>query len=157
MRIRSLNTAVDANEAAMRTKRLTHVAMSVPTGTLTSEFRANVLGFYGALFGWRDLEPLSNDERLTIATGGGCYINVREQAQPAVLQYEHFGVEVESVAEVRKIASEASALGAECEPTGEPVMGVVTLRLRYLLPMAIEVQNAQPRTGVVVARNTGQS
>jgi hypothetical protein len=31
---------------------ISHVAMSVPVGTLTEEFRAEVLRFYGGFFGW---------------------------------------------------------------------------------------------------------
>jgi hypothetical protein len=33
---------------------LSHVAMSVPEGTLTDEFRAELLGFYGRILGWTD-------------------------------------------------------------------------------------------------------
>ena len=33
---------------------LNHVAMSVPPGTLTDDYRAELLEFYGGLFGWRE-------------------------------------------------------------------------------------------------------
>ena len=33
---------------------LSHVAMSVPAGTLTDDYRTELLEFYGRLFGWRE-------------------------------------------------------------------------------------------------------
>src|ERR1700674_4226348 len=35
---------------------LNHVAMSVPSGTLTDNYRSELLEFYGGLFGWREME-----------------------------------------------------------------------------------------------------
>ncbi|MEY2425581.1 MAG: hypothetical protein QOI61_1153 [Actinomycetota bacterium] len=125
----------------MRTKRLTHVAMGVPRGTLTDDYRRAVLDFYGELFGWREITELSNEERMTIATGGGSYVNVREHDGAVPMEYEHFGVEVSSLDEVHAVAAQARAAGVEPDPLGEPILGVVTLRIRHLLPMAIEVQN----------------
>ena len=46
---------------------LSHVAMSVPAGTLTDDFRARVLDFYGRVFGWQEMESLRLPDRLTIA------------------------------------------------------------------------------------------
>lgn len=123
----------------MRTTRLTHVAMSVPVGTLTTEFRTQIEEFYGELFGWHDLENLSNPERMTIATGGGSYINVKERVEPAAMTYEHFGVAVATAADVRAVADDLRRLGVEPENiTGKTLL---TLRFHHLLPMAIEVQN----------------
>ena len=44
---------------AVRTT-LNHVAMSVASGTLTDEWRAELLEFYGALFGWREIESIAS-------------------------------------------------------------------------------------------------
>ncbi len=123
----------------MRTTRLTHVAMSVPVGTLTPEYRKKIELFYGELFGWHDLENLSNPERMTIATGGGAYINVKERESPAAMTYEHFGVAVATADDVRAVANDLRRMGVEPEKiTGDSVL---TLRFQHLLPMAIEVQN----------------
>jgi hypothetical protein len=125
----------------MRTRALTHVAMSVPIGTLTAEFRSELVGFYSDAFGWRELRRLSTPERLTISVGPGTYINVREHelAMPADA-YEHFGVLVESADEVHELHGVLERLGAHPEPVEEPVEGHPTFRFRHLLPMAIEVQ-----------------
>jgi hypothetical protein len=125
----------------MRTGALSHVAMSVPVGTLTSDFRARLLEFYGEAFGWRELERLSTPDRLTIAIGPGIYINVREHRQAmAADAYEHFGVLVESVAAVHELHATVQRLGAQPDAVEEPVRGHPTFRFRHLLPMAIEVQ-----------------
>ena len=125
----------------MRTRGLTHVAMSVPVGTLTPEFRTQLLAFYGGVFGWRELEALSNAERMTIAVGAGAYLNVREHAQPLpVPAYEHFGVLVGSADDVHELHDEVERLGAAPDPVEEPVDGHPTFRFEHLLPMAIEVQ-----------------
>ena len=78
-------------------QRLSHVAMSVPAGTLTDEWRSRVLAFYGEVFGWHEIKSLRLPDRLTIAVGGE-YINVRERADaPKYSGYEHFGVAVEEL------------------------------------------------------------
>lgn len=116
--------------------------MSVPRGTLTPEFRAELLAFYAELFGWRELKSLSNSERLTIAIGPAAYINVRERGAAMATSgaYEHFGVLVTSAEEVTALRAKAKRLGAAAGPVEEPVDGHPTFRLEHLLPMAIEVQ-----------------
>ena len=125
----------------MRTRALTHVAMSVPVGALTSDFRTALLSFYSDAFGWRELESLSTPNRLTISIGPGTYINVREH-EPAMATdaYEHFGVLVESADEVHRLHAEVRRLGADPDPVEEPVPQHPTFRFQHLLPMAIEVQ-----------------
>ena len=53
--------------------------MSVPRGTLTDDFRGELLTFYGKHFGWSEIESLRLPDRLTIAVGGGSYVNIRER------------------------------------------------------------------------------
>ena len=84
-----------------KSQHLSHVAMSVPPGTLTDEWRKQVLDFYGELFGWTEMDSLRLPDRLTIAVGAS-YINVRERADaPAYNGYEHFGVVFRSSDEIR--------------------------------------------------------
>jgi len=121
---------------------LSHVAMSVPAGTLTDEFRARVLDFYGRIFGWQELESLRLPDRLTIAVGAS-YINVRERADaPTYTGYEHFGVLFPTADELRQAWRRAHDDAAP-EMTLEPIEesgGFVTFRLRYLLPLTVEAQ-----------------
>jgi len=125
-----------------KSQALSHVAMSVPPGTLTDEWRMQVLDFYGELFGWKELDKLRLPDRLTIAVGSS-YINVRERDDaPAYNGYEHFGVVFESADEVRRIWDRANQSDADLtlERLSEPLDGFLSFRLRYLLPLTVEVQ-----------------
>ena len=115
--------------------------MSVPVGTLTSDHRSRLLGFYADVFGWRELERLSTPNRLTISIGPSTYINVREHERAMTAgAYEHFGVLVDSGEEVHELHATIQRLGGDPQPVEEPVQGHPTFRFRHLLPMAIEVQ-----------------
>ena len=116
--------------------------MSVPPGTLTEEWRTQVLDFYGELFGWTEMDKLRLPDRLTIAVGSS-YINVRARDDaPAYSGYEHFGVLFSSADEVRAIWERASKLDVDLtlEPLNDTGDGYVSFRLRYLLPLTIEAQ-----------------
>ena len=129
-----------------KAQHLSHVAMSVPPGTLTDEWRARVLDFYGELFGWREMDELRLPDRLSIAVGAS-YINVRERSDaPAYNGYEHFGVVFPSADEVRQLwnAVSKSDAGVTLEPLSEPFDGFLSFRMRYLLPLTIEVQYFPP-------------
>ena len=126
-----------------RSQVLSHVAMSVPAGTLTDEYRARVLDFYGRVFGWTEMESLRRPDRLTIAVGAS-YINVRERADAPVYNgYEHFGVVFRSSEEIRRVydnASKHDAAGITLEPFQESDDGFLSFRLRYMLPLTVEAQ-----------------
>ncbi len=127
---------------AVRTT-LNHVAMSVASGTLTDEWRADLLEFYGALLGWREIESLRVPDRLTILVGQRTYVNIRERAEPMICSgYEHFGVVVSSGDEVEEIWNrlDASPLDLELEPLNIENGGFRSLRFRFMLPLAVEVQ-----------------
>ena len=122
---------------------LTHVAMSVPPGTLTDDFRARVLAFYGRLLGWREMEALRRPDRLTIMVGSTSYINLREQARSIDADcYEHFGVLVGSPEELQRVWDELAndTTGVQVEPFSPSDKGEGTFSFRHLLPMAVEVQ-----------------
>jgi catechol-2,3-dioxygenase len=122
---------------------LSHVAMSVPEGTLTDRYRSDLLDFYGPKLGWREIVAFRRPDRLTIAVGGTTYINVRERPDSMVTYgYEHIGILVDSA---EKLSQLWSALANEqvevhLEPFTPNARGEGSFRFRYLLPMAIEVQ-----------------
>ncbi len=126
-----------------RSNSLSHVAMSVPPGTLTDEYRRNVLDFYGAILGWREMDQLRLPDRMTIAVGPSSYVNLRERDDDAATYrgYDHFGVLVGSEDELRRLWDELSNNHPEVtlraiSGTG----GALTFRLQHLLPLAVEVQ-----------------
>jgi hypothetical protein len=121
---------------------LTHVAMSVPEGTLTDEYRVRLLEFYGRLLGWREIEALRLPDRLTISVGRSSYINVRERPESMVTHgYEHFGVLLGSAVELQQLWAElANESDVELAPLTPNDDGEGSFRFRHLLPMAVEAQ-----------------
>jgi hypothetical protein len=122
---------------------LTHVAMSVPEGTLTDSYRARLLEFYGRLLDWREMESLRLPGRLTVAVGSSSYINVRERPDSMVTHgYEHFGVSVRSAEDLHQLWLELVNEGddLQLEPLTTNDDGEGSFRFRHLLPMAVEAQ-----------------
>ena len=122
---------------------LSHVAMSVPEGTLTDDYRATLLDFYGRLLGWREMESLRLPDRLTVAVGSSSYINIRERPDSMVSHgYEHFGVFVRTSEEFQRLWADLAneQIDVELEPLSTNDNGEGSFRFRYLLPMAVEVQ-----------------
>lgn len=113
--------------------------MSVPIGSLTRERRAEILGFYGEAFGWREMEGVSNAERLAMWIGPSSYINVREREESVELSYEHFGVSVRTPEAVQALWDRLTDLGAQPGPLNADAT-MPMFKFRHLLPMAIEVQ-----------------
>jgi hypothetical protein len=122
---------------------LSHVAMSVPEGTLTDEYRARLLEFYGRMLGWHEMESLRLTDRLTVAVGSSSYINIRERPDSMVsFGYEHFGVLVRTAEEFQRLWADLAneQVDVQLEPLSTNDDGEGSFRFRYLLPMAVEVQ-----------------
>ena len=122
---------------------LNHVAMSVPAGTLTDEFRAEVVAFYGGLLGWREIEALRLPDRMTLSVSRHTYVNIRER--PDVMTstgYEHFGVVVASAGDAKRLwhALDSDPRAVNLEPLSQHDDGFTSFRFRYLLPLAVEIQ-----------------
>jgi catechol-2,3-dioxygenase len=124
--------------------QLSHVAMSVPVGTLTDRYRTSLLEFYRRTLGWRQIEAFRRPDRLTISVGSSSYINLRERPDCMVTHgYEHFGVLVESAERLSQLWSQLANEAVEelhLEPFTPKTRGEGSFRFRYLLPMAVEVQ-----------------
>ena len=122
---------------------LSHVAMSVPDGTLTDGYRVRLLEFYGRLLGWREMESLRRPDRLTIEVGRSSYINVRERPDSMVTHgYDHFGVLIRSAAELQELWAQLADEDedVQLEPLSTNDHGEGSFRFQYLLPMAVEAQ-----------------
>jgi catechol 2,3-dioxygenase-like lactoylglutathione lyase family enzyme len=122
---------------------LSHVAMSVPAGTLTDGYRADLSDFYGRHFGWREVESLRLPDRLTMSAGGRTYVNIRERSESMTcLGYEHLGLLVESPEDVDRIWADLAGddRDVHLEPLASGDEGYRSFRFRYLMPLAVEVQ-----------------
>jgi hypothetical protein len=121
---------------------LSHVAVSLPPGTLTDEFRGNVIDFYGAILGWREIEQLRLPDRMTIAVGASTYVNLRERDDAATYRgYDHFGVLVGSEEELRRLWDDLDENHPDVTLRAISEVGEsLTFRMQHLLPVAVEVQ-----------------
>lgn len=120
---------------------ISHTAMSVSPGTLTAEHRHDLVAFYGALLGWREMESLSLPDRLTLSVGHSCYINIRERDDPARYSgYEHVGVVVGSAQAVDEVRTAVATANIDVSEMSEQPGRYVSFRFQHLLPMAVEVQ-----------------
>ena len=122
---------------------MTHIAMSVPEDALTDAFRGDVLDFYGTHFGWTEIDSLRLPDRMTLAVGGGTYVNIRGRAEPMTCSgYEHFGLRLASSEEVEAAwaALDDDRRDVNLEPLDRGEDGYRSFRFRYLLPLTVEVQ-----------------
>jgi hypothetical protein len=122
---------------------LNHIAMSVPKGTLSDDYRAEVVRFYGELLGWDEIDSLRLPDRMTLAVGRHTYINLRERDD--VMQttgYEHFGIVVDSSAAAEEAWEQLGAQphDVELSELASGVDGYRSFRFRYLLPLTVEIQ-----------------
>jgi hypothetical protein len=116
--------------------------MSVPPGTLTDEYRRRVLDFYGAILGWREIDELRLADRMTIAVGKNCYVNLRERDDAATYHgYDHVGVLVGSEVELRGLWDDLDRNHPDVALRPISQTGAaLTFRLQHLIPLAVEVQ-----------------
>ncbi len=122
---------------------LNHVAMSVPSGTLTDAYRSELLEFYGGLFGWREMEAFRLPDRLSVSVGKHTYLNIRERSDPMICSgYEHFGIVVGSSEDAARLWKllDADPRDVCLEPLATGDDGFRSFRFRYLLPLTVEVQ-----------------
>jgi hypothetical protein len=115
----------------------------VPEGTLTDDYRARLLEFYGRLLGWSEMESLRRPDRLTVAVGTFSYINIRERPESMVTHgYEHFGVLLRSAQDLQQLWDDLAkeVEDVQLEPLETSDRGEGSFRFRFLLPMAVEAQ-----------------
>jgi len=136
-----------------RAPRFNHVAMSLPPDLLGSEGRAEILRFYGDVFGWEELptETLDGKRLVMRAYSNEQFVFLIADDPPMVCpRLDHFGMSVETVDELDDMLARARAFQAGndrveiVEKNADEHEGILTLTsfyVRFLLPMMIEVQH----------------
>jgi hypothetical protein len=130
-------------------QRFTHVAVTVARECFQAGARRELLAFYGDVFGWFENEALARPgERILLrAPTDRQYVTVRASDAPmATSGYEHLGFEVPTSAELQALHARAAAYA---ERDSRVELGEIktsyggrleVFRVRYLLPLTIEVQ-----------------
>jgi hypothetical protein len=136
-----------------RAPRFNHVAMSVPADLLGGEGRAEILRFYGDVFGWEELptETLDRKRLVLRAYDNEQFVFLIADDPPMTCpRLDHFGMSVETMEELDDLLARAEAFRAHDDrvdivaKNAEEHAGVLTLTsfyVRYLLPLMIEVQH----------------
>jgi hypothetical protein len=137
----------------VRAPRFNHVAMSVPAELLGEEGRAELLDFYGDVFGWEELptETLDGKRLVMRAYSNEQFVFLIADDPPmACPRLDHFGMSVGTMAELDDMLARARKRQAGddrvdiVDKNADAYEGVLTLTsfyVRFLLPMMIEVQH----------------
>lgn len=131
--------------------RFNHVAMSLPAEALAEPGRADLLAFYGEVFGWTEMPTMTVDrERLVLR----CHSHeqfVFLHAADSPMQcgnHEHWGISVETPEELDALLERAEKF-RERDPRVEidarktedfTVLKLHSFYVRFLLPLVVEVQ-----------------
>lgn len=135
-----------------RPPRFNHLALTLPAAALDEAGRAEIVAFYGDVFGWTEVPALTADrERLVLRVyemGQFVYILGGDEhltAPPG----DHVGIQVETVEELDGMLARARAWQAR-DPRVEIIdrevedhtrVVLTSFYVRHLLPLMIEVQH----------------
>jgi hypothetical protein len=139
--------------------KLNHVAMSVPAHLLDESTRADIIAFYGEVFGWSEqtLDEPGNPLVIRVGVEPTQFVFVQPEAGDGMRpgHMDHFGVEVgseEAVDEIIAVARRYQQTDSRVEivekrvvhtPSAETTVDYETINcyLRFILPLMIEVQS----------------
>ena len=136
-----------------------HVAMSVSADLLSAESRAELLDFYGEVFGWTEMPTMTQDrERMVLRVHSNeQFVFLIADAQPmACPRMDHFGLSVAAPAELYETVERARKFRERdarveiIEPEIEDykVLKLHNFYVRYRLPLMVEVQCYEWALGV---------
>ncbi len=132
--------------------RFNHVAMSLPADALGEEGRADLLSFYGEVFGWTEMPTMTIDrERLVLRCHSHeQFVFLHAAAEPMRCgNHEHWGLSVETPEALDALLARAEKFRAR-DPRVEiderktedfTVLRLHSFYVGFLLPMMVEVQH----------------
>ena len=145
------------SEATFR-PRLNHVAISMDPAVLDARGRADVLAFYGEVFGWTEGDNTGEKGNpLILNTGTFAQFVYLLPATPPMQAppLDHFGLQVSTLGEIDAIVDAARSFGArddrvriierESRTTHGPTddYTLTNAYIGYVLPLMIELQHIE--------------
>lgn len=131
--------------------RFNHVAMSMPADALDEQGRADIVRFYGEVFGWVE-HPQMTEDRRRLVLGVHSYDQfvflIAEDEPMTTAPLDHFGLAADSMEQFHAVLERAKA----CADADDRVRiidhdvedhGVLKLHnfyVGFLLPLMVEVQ-----------------
>jgi uncharacterized glyoxalase superfamily protein PhnB len=141
------------SDSSTSTPRFNHLAMSVSPDLLDGDARREILEFYGDVFGWQEMTPMTIDgERLVLMAyefGQFVFLIARDRPLDAP-EKDHFGMSVGSIEELDAMFAKAQDWQARDSRVRvedrevENFSGVLDLTsfyVGYRLPLKVEVQH----------------
>jgi hypothetical protein len=139
-------------ETATRTPRFNHVAMSVPADLLDEQGRADLLDFWGGVFGFQELPTETEDRRKLVLSAYDFeqfVFLIAEDDPMRCPRLDHFGMSVGTLEELEAFHAKAKAYAEQddrvdlIEQSVEDhgVVRIHNFYVRFLLPMMIEIQH----------------
>ena len=137
---------------ATRAPRFNHVAMSVPADLLDEQGRADILDFWGGVFGFQELPTETEDRRKLVLSAYDFeqfVFLIAEDDPMHCPRLDHFGMSVGTLEELEAFHAKAKAYAEKDDRVdlieqGVEDHGVVKIHnfyVRFLLPMMIEIQH----------------
>jgi hypothetical protein len=135
-----------------RTPRFNHVAMSVPADLLDEAGRADILDFWGGVFGFQELPTETEDRRKLVLSAYDFeqfVFLIAEDDPMSCPRLDHFGMSVGTLAELEAFHARAKAYAEkddrvdliEQDVEDHGVVKIHNFYVRFLLPMMIEIQH----------------
>ena len=134
-----------------RTPRFNHVAMSVPADLLDERGRADILDFWGGVFGFQELPTETEDRRKLVLSAYDVeqfVFLIAEDDPMSCPRLDHFGMSVGSLDELEAFYAKAKAYAdkddrvdlIEQSMEDHGAVKIHNFYVRFLLPMMIEIQ-----------------
>jgi hypothetical protein len=147
-------TATAPAEAKAKRKhpRFNHIAISVDPSLLSTDGRAELLKFYGDVFGWIELPTMTEDDRRLVLSAYTYdqFVYLHADKKPMTAPPgDHWGMGVDTVDEFTELYDKCVAFQQD-DPRLEIIKphvddyGVLKLHgfyVRFLLPIMIEIQH----------------
>src|SRR5437868_1426992 len=95
-----------------KTQSFNHVALSMRPEDLSPENRKEICDFYGEVFGWTELEAMTEDNKLLVlsAQSPEQFVYLLASAEPMRAgTEEHFGLSVPTMSEFDELCTRAKA------------------------------------------------
>jgi len=134
-----------------RPPRFNHVAMSLSPDMLDAEHRADITRFYDEVFGWKELDVMTEDRRRLVL---GCHtveqfvFLIAEDEPMTCARLDHYGLSVETEAELDAVLARAKAYRehddrvdiVDKQVDDHGMLAITSIYIGYLLPMMVEIQ-----------------
>ena len=149
-----------SDDATVFTPRLNHVAISVDPALMDDHGRAELLDFYGDVFGWTEGDNTGESGNpLILYTGTFAQFVYLLPGDPFLVapRLDHFGLQVATIAELEAIVGRAKARATTddrvtvIDPSSRTTPGpthdftLTNAYIGFVLPLMIELQHIERR------------